>query len=313
MRIAALQRSALLFAPALVHVHHLSTQAAVHVHLHHRFHGPPFDYAGLALAAAASWIGLPGPGEPVLIAAGLLAAHHKLDIASVILVAFVAAAGGGVAGWLIGMKAGRRLLSAPGALHKFRLRALEWGDEVFERYAVIAVIVAPSWVAGIHRVRPAVYLPLNMLGAVAWAAGIGLGAYFAGPPIEDLASDLGWAITVGIVLLVLAAVILGLGRRRRGRHPDANQENQAQPADRACALVPPAAAKQLQHEQEHVEDVQEDAGGNRDSTLHVRPPQAVEVEDRVSPEDHQPEHGVDDVGVRDRNEDRYEPEEDERE
>jgi membrane protein DedA with SNARE-associated domain len=151
----------------------------------------------------------------VLIAAGLLAAHHKLDIASVILVAFLAAAGGGVVGWLIGIKAGRRLLNAPGPLHKLRLRVLERGDEVFERYVAVAVIVTPTWVAGIHRVRPTVYLPLNVLSALAWAAGIGLGAYFAGPPIEDLASDLGWVITVGIVVLLLIGVWFEVRRRLR--------------------------------------------------------------------------------------------------
>ena len=71
---------------------------------------------------------------------------------------------------------GRALLSAPGPLHGLRLRALDRGDEVFKRYVAVAVIVAPTWIAGIHRVRPAVYLPLNALGAVVWAVGIGLGA-----------------------------------------------------------------------------------------------------------------------------------------
>lgn len=238
MRIAAIHPTALLLAPAVVHAHHLSAHALVHSGVHHRFHGPPFDYAGLALASAASWIGLPGPGEPVLIAAGLLAAHHKLDIFSVILVAFLAAAGGGVAGWLIGMKAGRRLLSAPGPLHSLRLRALERGDEVFERYVAVAVIVAPSWVAGIHRVRPAVYLPLNLAGAAAWAAGIGLGAYFAGPPIEDLASDIGWVVTVGIVALVLVGVWFEVRRRlRRGRgHPGTAEPSKGE-------IVPPGAGE----------------------------------------------------------------------
>ena len=86
--------------------------------LHHRFHGPPIDYAGLAAAAAASWIGVPGPGEPVLIAAGVLAARHKLDIGAVLAVAWLAATLGGIGGWLIGMKAGRGMLTTRGPLHR---------------------------------------------------------------------------------------------------------------------------------------------------------------------------------------------------
>ncbi len=280
MRIAALHRSSLLLVPALVHVH-----------LHHAFHGSPIGYVGLAAAAVASWVGLPGPGEPVLIAAGLLAARHKLDIASVVLVAFAAAAAGGIVGWLIGMKAGRKLLSAPGPLYRLRLRALERGDEVFERYVAVAVIIAPTWVAGIHRVRPAVYLPLNVLGAVVWAAGIGLGAYFAGPPIEDAVSDLGWVITVGIVLLVLAAVWFEVRRRlrRRGMTQPAAVDGAGRkivPPRGGYGLTPPASAQQPQHEQEHVEDVQEDAGGDRNRAGHVGPAQPVEVEDRERSEDH---------------------------
>src|SRR5437763_58096 len=34
------------------------------LHIHHHIKGAPVDYVGLALAAAASWIGVPGPGEP---------------------------------------------------------------------------------------------------------------------------------------------------------------------------------------------------------------------------------------------------------
>src|SRR5581483_3159607 len=68
---------------------------AFRFHLHHRFHGPAIDYRGLALAAFASWSVIPGPGEPVLIAAAIYAAKHGLDITSVIAVAWVAAALGG--------------------------------------------------------------------------------------------------------------------------------------------------------------------------------------------------------------------------
>ncbi len=212
MDVAAVVRPAALIAPA-VHIFHVH----IHVHIHHKFHGPPFDYWALAAGAAASWIGVPGPGEPLLIAAGILAAKHKLDIASVLLVAFAAAWAGGVAGWLAGLKFGRTLLSAPGPLFRLRLRALTRGDEVFSRYVAVAVLVAPSWIAGIHRVRWTVYLALNTVFAIFWAVGIGLGAYFAGPPIVDLVSDLGWVTAGGLGLLVLAGVWLELRRRRHRR------------------------------------------------------------------------------------------------
>jgi membrane protein DedA with SNARE-associated domain len=194
------------------------------VHLtHHPLRGPPFDYGALAAGAAASWVGLPGPGEPLLIAAGILAAEHKLDIASVLLVTFAAAWAGGMAGWLVGLKFGRGFLTAPGPLLSFRLWLLASGDEIFKRYVSVAVFLAPSVASGIHRVRPAVYLLWNTFWAILWTVGIGLGAYFAGPPIVDLVGDIGWASLAGLVLLIVAGVALTLRRRRSTRlaPPDA--------------------------------------------------------------------------------------------
>jgi membrane protein DedA with SNARE-associated domain len=191
--------------------------ALLHIHLHHRFHGPPFDYAGLAIAAAASWIGLPGPGEPVLIAAGILAARHKLDIGSVVLVAFVAAAAGGLVGWLVGRVAGRAVLTAPGPLLSARLWAVRRGDAVFERYTVAAILIAPSWAAGINRVPALTYNVVNLVSAAVWAAGLGLGAYFAGPPVIEVVGDLSSVAEAVLVVLVIASLAEGLRRALRAR------------------------------------------------------------------------------------------------
>jgi membrane protein DedA with SNARE-associated domain len=185
--------------------------------LHHHFHGPPIDYAGLAAAAAASWIGVPGPGEPILIAGGVFAAKHRLDIAEVLLFAWVGAAAGGVAGWLIGMRAGRAVMRAPGPLRGARLKAIERGDEIFTRVPVVAVLLTPSWIAGIHRVRARLFVPVNAASAALWAGGIGLGAFFAGPTVVDVVDDIGWVTAVAFVLLVLSGVFLEVRRRRRRR------------------------------------------------------------------------------------------------
>jgi membrane protein DedA with SNARE-associated domain len=189
--------------------------ALLHFHVHREFHGPPFDYVGLALASAASWIGVPGPGEPVLIYAGVLAARDQLDIVGVVLVAWIAATAGGIIGWLIGLKAGRAVLVAPGPFQSLRIGAVRRGEQIFDRYAVIAVLMTPSWVAGINKVRGSVYQPTNALSALAWAAGLGFGAYLIGPAVLDFFSDVGLVTGIITVIVIIGLVAMEVFWRRR--------------------------------------------------------------------------------------------------
>ena len=194
--------------------------ALLQLHLHH-LHGSPIDYVGLSLAAAASWVGVPGPGEPVLIAAGVFAARHKLDITPVVVVAAASATAGGVLGWLIGFKAGHALLTGPGPFRNRRLSAVSRGEDVFRRHPVLAIALTPSWIAGIHRARPITYLVINTASAILWAVGIGLGAYYVGPSVVDFVDDLGLvtAIALGAFLVVVVAgAEIGRRARRRRRH-----------------------------------------------------------------------------------------------
>jgi membrane protein DedA with SNARE-associated domain len=185
---------------------------------HRHLHGPPVDYVGLAAAAGASWAGVPGPGEPVLIAAAVYAARNRLDITEVLIVAFVAAVAGGIVGWLIGKVGGRTLVTAPGPLRRARMIAVARGDEVFVRHPVIAILLTPAWVAGIHQVRTDVYMILNLIGAAVWAAGIGLAAYWIGPSVIDFVGDVGLATTLLLGVLIAALVAAEIMRRRRRRN-----------------------------------------------------------------------------------------------
>jgi membrane protein DedA with SNARE-associated domain len=196
----------------------LSTLSLLHLHIHLHPRGPGIDYVGVLIASGASWAGLPGPGEAVLIAAAVAAAHHHLDLASIIVVAWAGATAGGMLGWVVGRRAGRGVLTAPGPLHGLRLALTASGDRFFARYGVVAVLFTPSWVAGIVRMRASLYVPVNAISAVAWAVAIGLGAYWIGPPIADLASDeglLAWLV-VGALVAAFAIVVL---RNRVRRSP----------------------------------------------------------------------------------------------
>ncbi len=181
---------------------------------HHHIH-TSVGYFGVAAAAALSWIGLPGPGEATLITAGLLAASHKADIGSVLAAAFAGATLGGIAGWLVGLKGGRALVTARGPLRSLRFRTLSTGERFFERFGVIAVFFTPSWVAGIAHMGWTRFLPANALSAAVWALLVGGGAYVVGPTIEDLVSDLALGGLLALGTLVAVAVAGELLRRRR--------------------------------------------------------------------------------------------------
>jgi membrane protein DedA with SNARE-associated domain len=188
----------------------------VHLHLFHHVHGPAFDYVGIAVASFASWVGLPGPGEALLLAAGVFAARHKLDITPVLVVAFLGATAGGIVGWLAGLIAGRSVLTAPGPLRNLRVDAVERGERAFKRMEVIAIILTPPWVAGIFRAGPWLYNVVNAVSAIVWTVALGVGGYYIGPPVLDVVGDAG---TVGLVLAILI-VVVGVGtaaiRRHRG-------------------------------------------------------------------------------------------------
>jgi membrane protein DedA with SNARE-associated domain len=53
-------------------------------------------------------------------------------------------------------------------------------------------------------------LPANAVAALAWALGIGLGAYLAGPSIAEAIADLG---VIGLAALVALVSLFTAGRR----------------------------------------------------------------------------------------------------
>jgi membrane protein DedA with SNARE-associated domain len=183
--------------------------AAMHPHSG----GSRVDYLGVFVAAVISWVALPGPGEAALIAASISAAHHHLDLASVLGVAWAGAIAGGTAGWLVGLKGGRGLLTAAGPLHHLRLRLIDRGDHFYERFGPLAVLFTPSWIAGIHDMRWSRFLAANAVSGLVWAVSIGLGAYLVGPSITDIAADAGLA--GGVLVAVLFVLFVVLVRRRR--------------------------------------------------------------------------------------------------
>jgi membrane protein DedA with SNARE-associated domain len=192
---------------AKVHAHHYFRILGIHIHPHLRPQGPALDYVALFLFAMLSGIGINGFGEVALLGAGVYVANHNLPIEPVLLIAWIGAMSGGIIGWVIGWQAGRRLLTAPGPLLHFRIKMLEHSEEVYYLHPSLAIVLTPSWAAGIEKVRWRPYAPLNALSALIWALPLGLGAYFLGSHITtEFSSEIGWVAAAIVVLLVLYRV-----------------------------------------------------------------------------------------------------------
>lgn len=197
---------------AKVHGRHYSRHYfrifGIHVHPHLRPQGPTLDYVALFLFAMLSGVGINGFGEVTLLGAGVYVANHNLPIEPVLFIAWLAATLGGIIGWLLGWQAGRRFLTAPGPLLHFRTKMLEHSETVYYLHPSLAVMLTPSWAAGVEKVRWRLYIPLNALSALIWALPLGLGAYFLGSHITtEFSNEISWVVAIVVILFVLYLVL----------------------------------------------------------------------------------------------------------
>src|SRR4051812_47984647 len=185
--------------------------------------GYPLIFALIAIET----MGIPVPGETALITAGVVASRGRLQIELVIALAAAAAILGDNIGFAIGRKLGRRLLTAPGPLRHHRRRVIAVGEPFFDRHGPKAVFlgrwvtglrITAAWMAGVTRMSWPTFLFWNALGGIAWAAGIGLIAYFAGHTAEKFIHLAGLG---GAVIVVLGGVALWFVLRARRRRAEA--------------------------------------------------------------------------------------------
>jgi membrane protein DedA with SNARE-associated domain len=174
------------------------------------------DY-GLVLLFAIVFLesaGLPFlPGEVALISAALLAGKHHFSIASVIVVAAVAAVAGYEVAYWLGRVGGRRLLARWSVTSRYAERTLPSTERFVRRQGsktvffgrFLAVLRATvGWLAGITEMRSSTFLVWNVAGAVVWATGYGLLAYYAGKAVVDAVSRYS-AYAVGVILVLVVA------------------------------------------------------------------------------------------------------------
>jgi len=180
-----------------------------------------YGYAAVFVLLLVESIGLPAPGEGVLIVTALFAARtHRLDIAAVIATAAAAAFLGTSLGYLVGRGAAMPLLLRYGNYAGLTPARQRLGQYLFLRHGAKIVFLGrfvaflrafAGLLAGLNRMPVGRFLAFNALGAVAWTSAIGLGAYSFGHVFVHVSRPVG----AGLVVVGLAALVAGFLYVRR--------------------------------------------------------------------------------------------------
>jgi membrane protein DedA with SNARE-associated domain len=175
------------------------------------------DY-GLAVVAGViglESVGLPFPGESVLILAAIFAGtKHDLNIFAVVFTAAGAAVVGQMIGYVIGREYGYWLLLRYGAYLRITEGRIKLGEYLFLRHGRKIIFVGrfvpvlrsiAGILAGANRMPWRQFMLANIVGALAWASFFGFAAYLLGRQVEHVAGPL--VIVIGIAALIV--IIIG--------------------------------------------------------------------------------------------------------
>jgi membrane protein DedA with SNARE-associated domain len=185
--------------------------------------GAWWQYLLLFLAVAASWAGVPLIGTATLGVAAVAASQRRLDLAAVIVVSVLAGEAGGLGGYAIGRRWGRRLLERPGRHQARRAKVMQRGENLYARWGFLAVFVTPAIVSGTAKMPPYKFAFWNLLDSLGWTVSVAASAYGIGRLAtghhtwHDIA-----ILVIGLVTGALITVTaVRRHRRRTARRPAA--------------------------------------------------------------------------------------------
>ena len=183
-----------------------------------------YGYLGVAAIVTLESMGVPLPGETIVIGAAVYAAKtHQLHIGLIIVAAAAGAILGDNLGYAIGRGIGYRLLLRYGRFVGLTEPRIKLGQYLFLRYGgrivffgrfVAEIRAFAALLAGINRMQWDRFLAANAAGGILWASAYSLGAYLIGERIHFVRGPLGIAI---LVLAIVAAIAMFVFLRRNAK------------------------------------------------------------------------------------------------
>lgn len=193
-----------------------------------------YGYAAAFVAMLVEGFGLPAPGQTLMMASALEAADGRLNIYLVLGLAVLAAVLGNTLGYVIGRYGGSALLR--------RLRVNQAHEakiaRLFARYGGSLILFARFFdglrqlngiVAGVLKMRPAVFMAFNVTGAFLYVGVWGLGTYYVRehlPQLYDWTQRINpWIAGFAVLGAILMLIYLLRGRKQVPDEAAARQES----------------------------------------------------------------------------------------
>lgn len=171
--------------------------------------------------------GIPIPGETVLLFAGFLAYHRRIDLVASILVAIAGATLGDSLGFLIGHFGGSPFVDRFIRRFSFAAKSFDHSQSLFLKYGHWAVFtgrfitglrVFAGILAGLFHMPYRRFLIFNFTGAAAWAITITYVGFLFGNSwqlVQEHLVEVNGIVTAVVVLAVLVGVASYYLRKRR--------------------------------------------------------------------------------------------------
>jgi membrane protein DedA with SNARE-associated domain len=178
-------------------------------------------YLSLFVLVALEGVGIPLPGETVLVTAAAFASSGQLSIYVVIGTAASAAIVGDNAGYWIGRRGGLALIQRYGRLLHVDESKIRRAHEFFDRHGAKTVLIGRfiallrTWaavLAGVGEMQYGIFMLYNALGGITWAVIFGTLGYTFGRNLPQMEHHIAQA-SLALVLLVTLAMALLLGAR----------------------------------------------------------------------------------------------------
>ena len=157
------------------------------------------------------------PGDSLLFATGFLIKSGLLpvDIHLAVLILFIAAVAGDSVGYTFGHKLGPKLFKKPDA-KLFKQQYVQRAQDFYEKHGGKTIIIArfipivrtfAPIVAGAAKMEYKRFLAFNVIGGIAWAAGVTYAGYLLGGVFEAMGIEIDQVLLPIIFLIIFVSFL----------------------------------------------------------------------------------------------------------